>query len=140
MWLRGLSTGLQTKGSLVHSQSGHMPGLWVSPQLETSEREPMFLLHIEVSLPLFLPPFSSKNNKILKKILRFYLYTFLERGKEEEREGEKHQCVVASHVPPSGDLAHNPGMCTRNRTSDSLVLRPALNPLSHTSQGTISKF
>ena len=30
---------------------------------------------------------------------------------EEEREGEKYQCVVASHVPPSGDLAHNPGMC-----------------------------
>ena len=29
-----------------------------------------------------------------------------------EREGEKHQCVVASHVPPTGDLAcHNPGMC-----------------------------
>ena len=28
----------------------------------------------------------------------------------EEREGEKH-CVVASHVPPTGDLAHNPGMC-----------------------------
>ena len=36
---------------------------------------------------------------------RFYL--FLERG----REGEKHQRVVASCVPPTGDLAHNPGMC-----------------------------
>ena len=24
--------------------------------------------------------------------------------------GEKHQCVVASHAPPTGDLAHNPGM------------------------------
>ena len=32
-------------------------------------------------------------------------------GKEEEREGEKHQCVVASCVPPTGDLACNPGMC-----------------------------
>ena len=30
---------------------------------------------------------------------------------EGEREGEKHQCVVASHVPPTGDLACNPGMC-----------------------------
>ena len=30
---------------------------------------------------------------------------------EEEREGEKHQCVVASCAPPTGDLAHNPGMC-----------------------------
>ena len=28
-----------------------------------------------------------------------------------EREGEKHQCVVASHTPPTGDLAGNPGLC-----------------------------
>ena len=37
---------------------------------------------------------------------------FRERWKEGEREGEKHQCVVAPHVPPPGDLAGNPGMCT----------------------------
>ena len=42
---------------------------------------------------------------------RFYLFIFRERGREGEKEGEKHQCVVASHVPPTGDLAHNPGMC-----------------------------
>ena len=42
---------------------------------------------------------------------RFYLFSFREWGKEGEREGEKHQCVVASHAPPTGDLAHNPGMC-----------------------------
>ena len=29
---------------------------------------------------------------------------------EGEREGEKQQCVVASHEPPTGDLARNPGM------------------------------
>ena len=29
------------------------------------------------------------------------------------RKGEKHQCVVASFVPPTGDLACNPGMCPR---------------------------
>ena len=28
-----------------------------------------------------------------------------------EREGEKHQCVVASRTPPTGDPAHIPGMC-----------------------------
>ena len=32
---------------------------------------------------------------------------FRQRG----REVEKHQCVVASHMPPTGDLALNPGMC-----------------------------
>ena len=42
---------------------------------------------------------------------RFYLFIFRERGREGEREGEKHQCVVAFHVPPTGDSACNPGMC-----------------------------
>ena len=41
--------------------------------------------------------------------LIIYLLNFRERGKEGEREGEKHQCVV-SHVPSTGDPAHNPGM------------------------------
>ena len=38
--------------------------------------------------------------KLLKKKKDFtYLFVFTERGREGEREGEKHQCVVASHVP-----------------------------------------
>ena len=66
--------------------------------------------------------------------LRFYL--FLE-GKGE-KEGEKHQCVVASCMPPTRDLAHNPGMCPDwESTSDPLVWRLALNPLSHTIQALI---
>ena len=40
-----------------------------------------------------------------------YVFIFRERGREGEREGEKHQCVLASHTPPTEDLAHNPGMC-----------------------------
>ena len=28
-----------------------------------------------------------------------------------EREGDKHQCVVAYHMPLTRDLACNPGMC-----------------------------
>ena len=67
-----------------------------------------------------------------------FLNLLLERGKEGEREEEKHQCVVASHAPPTGDLACNPGMCLDwNRTGDPLVLRLALNPLSHISQGLV---
>ena len=42
--------------------------------------------------------------------IRFYLFIFRERGRERERAGEKHQCVVTSHVPPTGNLAHNSGM------------------------------
>ena len=68
--------------------------------------------------------------------LKDFIYLFLERGWEDNREGEKHQCVVTSHAPPTGDLVCNPGMCPDlNWTSDRLVCRLALNPLSHTSQG-----
>ena len=55
-----------------------------------------------------------------------------------EREGKKHQCVIASHMPPlTGDPVHNPHACAPpgNQIGDTLVRRPALNPLSHTSQG-----
>ena len=45
--------------------------------------------------------------------------------------------MVASRVPPTGNLAHNPGTCPGNRTGDPLVCRPALNPRSYTSQGYI---
>ena len=38
------------------------------------------------------------------------MYLFLEKGEERGREREKDQCVVASHMPPTGDLACNPGM------------------------------
>ena len=63
--------------------------------------------------PLLVLP-SCLPNRLLKgrgffKI--YYLFIFRERGKEGEREGEKHQCVVASHASPTGDLADNPGMC-----------------------------
>ena len=39
------------------------------------------------------------------------MFIFRERRGEGEREGEKHQCVVVSCILPTGDLAHNPGMC-----------------------------
>ena len=32
-------------------------------------------------------------------------------GREEEREGEKYQCVDDSCTPPTGGLACNPGLC-----------------------------
>ena len=50
------------------------------------------------------------DGEFLNKVVVFFkdfIYLFLERG----REGEKHQCVVATRVPPTGDLACNPGMC-----------------------------
>ena len=58
---------------------------------------------------------SSSNTEVIKFTVmhfkRFYLFVFRERGREEKREGEKHQYVVASWAPPTGALAHNPSMC-----------------------------
>ena len=69
------------------------------------------------------------------KILFIY---FREREREGEREGEKHQCVVASHVPPPpmGTQPHNPGMCSDWESNlQPSGLQPVLNPVSYTSQG-----
>ena len=44
-------------------------------------------------------------------ILFYFIYLFLQReaGREGGIEGEKYPCVVASHMLPTGDQAHNPG-------------------------------
>ena len=69
----------------------------------------------------------------------FYLFIFRERGREGEREGEKHQCVVASHVAPTGELAHNPGMCPDWESNwRPFGSQPALNPLSYPIQDSTS--
>ena len=55
---------------------------------------------------------------------------------EGETEGEKHQNVDASHIPLLGTWpATQARALSGNQTRDPLVRRPALNPLSHTSQG-----
>ena len=66
-----------------------------------------------------------------------FIYLFLDRvGRKGEKEGEKHQCVVASHAPLLGTWPETQACAlTGNQTGDPLVYKPALNPLSHTSQG-----
>ena len=67
---------------------------------------------------------------------RFYLFIYTE-GKGRRKRGKKHQCVAASHAPPTGDLASDPGICSdwqwNQQPSGSQVV---LNPLSHTHHGT----
>ena len=43
--------------------------------------------------------------------LKKFIYFYRQRGREGEREGKKHQCMITSWVPPTGDLACNSGMC-----------------------------
>ena len=90
---------------------------------------------------------------IFKKVLFIYSF-FREKGREGDRQGEKQSCVrsVASHRPPTGHLAPNwapgpqPGTwpstqaraLTGNGTSNILVPRLVLSPLSHTYQDYLS--
>ena len=70
-----------------------------------------------------------------------FIYVFPERKERRDKEGEKCQCVVASHMPQLGTWpatqAHAP---TGNRTRDPLVCKLALSPLSHTSQGPMGVY
>ena len=68
-----------------------------------------------------------------------FIYLFL-GGREGDREEEKRQCVVSSQVPPTGDLACNPGIQPAIWESNCLVCRPALNPLSHTTRAKVKLF
>ena len=58
---------------------------------------------------------TTQTNKVLiSHFLEDFIYLFLERGegKEKERERNIDQCVVLTHVPPTRDLPHDPGVCT----------------------------
>ena len=69
----------------------------------------------------------------------FYIFIFRERGKEGEREGEKHRCGRITCLPlacPQLGTWPVTQACALagNRTSNHSVHRPALNPRSLTSQ------
>ena len=69
------------------------------------------------------------------KILFIY---FFREGEGKEKERERNINVWLPLRFPTGDLAHNPARAlTGNLTSDPLVHKPTLNPLSYTSQGQI---
>ena len=66
----------------------------------------------------------------------YFMYLFLETGREGEIKREKNQFVVAFCMPPTGDLAWNPGLCPDwDLTAYGLVRRAALSPQRHTIQG-----
>ena len=86
----------------------HIPGSWIGR---------INIIKIAI-LPKAMYRFNTTPIKVpmayftdIEQTLQKYLFIFREKRREGEREGEKHRCVVASHVPSTGDLACNPGMC-----------------------------
>ena len=93
----------------------------------------MFWLLLNLGLPCYYGHFIGFL-LLLTLFKRFYLFIFIfrQRGREGEREGEKHQCVVASHASPTGDSAATQACAlSGNWTSNPLVHRLALDPLTH---------
>ena len=77
----------------------------------------------------------------LDVLKRFSLLIFREGGGKGEREGEKYHCLVPCVCPQPGMWPSTQACAlTGNRTSNPLVLRPELDPLSHTSQGRFLLF
>ena len=84
---------------------------------------------------------NSYNLKSFFFLLKNFIYLFLERGKGREKERERNinrlplACPLLGTRPTTQACAR-----TRNQTGKLPVLRPALNPLSHTSQGQSGNF
>ena len=54
--------------------------------------------------------YSSNSSLSLKFLEKDFIYLLL-KGKGGRKRGREHQCVVASCMPPTGELASNLGMC-----------------------------
>ena len=86
--------------------------------------------------PIILATFFNYNDYICKINFTFHvicilkLFIFRERGREGERRRETLMCtekhwLVASCIPPTGDLAGNPSMCLdQNGTTTFWFMRP----------------
>ena len=74
---------------------------------------------------------------IFEGFKKSFIYLFLNRGEGREKERERNVSVWLPLVRPLLRTWPTTQACalTGNRTSNSLVCRPALKPLSHTSQG-----
>ena len=83
----------------------------------------------------------TRENLLLKACLQrenqfYFIYLFLERGVGREKERERNiDRLPLAHPRPGTWPSTQTCALTGNQTGDLLVLRPALSPLSHISQG-----
>ena len=76
------------------------------------------------------------------QFLKCFIYLFLERGEGREKERERNVDVWLTLAHPQLGTQPTTQACALpgNRTSNPVVCRLALNPLSHTSQGLVVIF
>ena len=67
------------------------------------------------------------------------LFIYFQREGEKHDVWEKHQ-LVASHMPPTGNQAHNPGMCPHWESNWQPFTLQDNVQLSHTRQGCLQLF
>ena len=81
------------------------------PLLEVKKKKSFcwFILESKVSLHFRDRETNIKPNLGFKK--KIFIYLFLERGDKREKERERNISVCTSCIPPTGDLAQDPGMC-----------------------------
>ena len=74
----------------------------------------------------------------MESFFKRFLFIFRESGKEKKRERNTNVWLPLA-CPPTGDLARNSAMCPDRESNQGPFGTQAsvLNPLSHTSQGTI---
>ena len=166
MWLSGLSAGLQTRGLLVRFPG--RAHAWVVGQVpsrtHTRGNHTLMFLYFSsliIVLPLFLslnsplililswnsPPFQSSLHlrwawNISFFFFKGFIYLFLERGEGREKEREKNISVwlPLSSLAPGTQSATQACGPIRNWTSNPLVCRLALSPLSHTNKDSTFDF
>ena len=118
--------------------SGHATSLWKKWTLSNAQtpQPDTLVLH-----DLILPPFSFYLF-LFPFFIKYFIYLFLERreGKEEET-GRSLNVWLPLECPQLGTWPATQACALMgNRTSDCLVRRLALNPLSYTSQGFLFPF
>ena len=85
---------------------------------------------------------SEKLTLVPKSFFKDFIYLFLERGegREKDRERNINVWLPLAHPLPGTWPPTQACALTGNQTSNPLVCRPVLNPLNHTSQGSINIF